>query len=263
MHTTPYILYHTLHIYILNHAQCTPNHTHYTYTPHTTHHTLFNTHEHTTHNAALRTTHIRWGETIAVKTNRALNSELLQGVALGCDDVIMVADTGNHRIQVLSKEGQYLRSFGGLGVGAGANFTCILSLHSLVQSSFLPCLCPSSSRLVVVAGITRYFAGVCYVYAMCLSHAPLLRCLPLIHSASCSYFSLASLDNTLSLFFLLLLSFHSSGQFDEPEGVAVDVQRGVVAVTDKGNTRVQVFDELGNCLHIIKDFKWLRDEVPK
>ena len=29
---------------------------------------------------------------------------------------------------------------------------------------------------------------------------------------------------------------------------------------DIGNTRVQILDELGSCVHIIKNFNWCRDD---
>jgi tripartite motif-containing protein 71 len=87
----------------------------------------------------------------------------------GRNEEIYVADSGNNRVQVLSKDGTFIRTFGILGVGPG--------------------------------------------------------------------------------------------EFDEPDAIAIDVVRGHVAVAEFGNTRVQILDEVGSPLHIIKNFDWYKDAV--
>jgi DNA-binding beta-propeller fold protein YncE len=42
-----------------------------------------------------------------------------EGLGLGTNDTVFVADSCNHRIQVFSAEGRFLRAFGGAGSGAG------------------------------------------------------------------------------------------------------------------------------------------------
>jgi hypothetical protein len=42
-----------------------------------------------------------------------------KGIAVGPDDVIVVADTGNHRVQVFDRDGKFVRMFGTRGDGDG------------------------------------------------------------------------------------------------------------------------------------------------
>eukprot|EP00802_Teleaulax_amphioxeia_P001730 Tamp_01732.p2 GENE.Tamp_01732~~Tamp_01732.p2 ORF type:complete len:420 (+),score=57.09 Tamp_01732:2008-3267(+) len=51
------------------------------------------------------------------------------------------------------------------------------------------------------------------------------------------------------------------GELDQPEDVAVDAARGRVAVAETGNARVQILNEVGSPLHIIKNFDWHKDTV--
>ena len=49
--------------------------------------------------------------------------------------------------------------------------------------------------------------------------------------------------------------------YTQPQSVTVDAVRGLVAVAERGNTRVQIFDEYGQCLKILKNFRWARDDI--
>ena len=52
-----------------------------------------------------------------------------------------------------------------------------------------------------------------------------------------------------------------AGCFDAPCAVAFDRRAGVLAVSEVGNARVQLLNEFGVCLHILKEFVWAREHV--
>jgi hypothetical protein len=58
-----------------------------------------------------------WVKTVGTDGERAFKDP--KGIAVGPDDVIVVADTGNHRIQVFDKDGAFVRTFGAKGNGDG------------------------------------------------------------------------------------------------------------------------------------------------
>ncbi|MEI2693379.1 MAG: NHL repeat-containing protein [Anaerolineae bacterium] len=182
-------------------------------------------------------------------------------MALDASGRVYIPDTGNHRVQVFNADGSFSRSFGSLGAG-NSQFNCPsgVAISPLTRDILVVDTCNERVQLFDSAwnyrqtlGVTgapgasdRHFnspAGVAVdaagaVYVADTDNYRVQKCVLAAGAYACTTFA-----GETGL-------FSSSFNHLHPVSVAVD-SAGRVAVVDQRNSRVQVFDRLGNYLTTI------------
>ena len=133
-----------------------------------------------------------------------------KGITTHNTGILFVADTGNHRVQMLNWTGTPLNVFGSEGSGEGE----LLSPEDVAvrRNAY-----PIDTSVVAVADTSNHRIQVFHVNG---THA----------------FSFGSEGS-------------GDGQFSSPQGVAISDREGLIAVADTGNHRIQVFWPNGTFLY--------------
>jgi tripartite motif-containing protein 71 len=165
-----------------------------------------------------------------------------QALCVDQDNHIYVADTNNHRIQVLNVYGSFLYNFGKEGSQDGNfNHPSAISTGSGEHKDCLVIADCYNSRVVIVKKNGDHVRSIpCgdYTYGVSVDRSNRI---------------FVSVDYSMSVWDWngqYLFSFGSQGNQDGQFGIArqpcIDMERGIIFFADCGNHRIQVFDLQGS-----------------